>query len=107
MHRPLSLSARSRFDPGTSHDDAVAVGDVVDLSESNPTRVGLAGPVLASEIFRSAPVEPYAPDPLGLASARQAIAKKLRGARNFDRSWAHRAHRQHLGGVRVALQAPL
>ncbi len=75
MHRPLSLSARSRFDPGTSHDDAVAVGDVVDLSESNPTRVGLAGPVLASEIFRSAPVEPYAPDPLGLASARQAIAK--------------------------------
>lgn len=78
MPRPLSLSERSRFDPGPSHDAEVATGDVIDLTVSNPTRVGLTGPAIASETFSSAPSEPYAPDPLGLSSARQAIAASYR-----------------------------
>ena len=53
--------------------------DVVDLTESNPTRVGLAYPpdLLASFADRKALV--YAPSPCGLPEARGAVAEHLSG----------------------------
>ena len=72
--RRSPLSARSRFDPNAGHEPGLAGGGI-DLSESNPTRVGLSGPLRAAEIFRETPCEPYAPDPLGLASARRAVVE--------------------------------
>ena len=50
-------------------------GDVLDLTESNPTRVALPYPVeaLRAAIGRAAPA-PYEPAPLGLAAARAAVA---------------------------------
>lgn len=74
MRRP-PLSARSRFEPSASDDAASAAGDIVDLTETNPTRIGLVGPARAAEIFRSTASEPYAPDPMGLPSARRAVAQ--------------------------------
>jgi len=52
---------------------------LLDLSESNPTRVGLAAPAAAlaralSELARDASLGRYVPDPRGEAGARAAIA---------------------------------
>jgi alanine-synthesizing transaminase len=49
-------------------------GDVLDLTESNPTRAGIDYPLEElSEIFARAARAPYGPDPLGLRSAREAL----------------------------------
>lgn len=48
---------------------------LIDLTESNPTRVGLHYPERAlAEAFASVELARYAPDPRGLLSAREAIA---------------------------------
>jgi len=51
---------------------------VLDLTESNPTRVGLAYPIdeLADVMARAARA-PYTPDPRGLPAAREALAQQL------------------------------
>ena len=47
--------------------------DLIDLTESNPTRAGIDYPLDAlSEAFARAARTPYTPDPRGLASARDA-----------------------------------
>ncbi len=49
-------------------------GDILDLTESNPTRAAIAYPLdELSEIFARAARAPYTPDPRGLASAREAL----------------------------------
>ena len=49
-------------------------GEVLDLTESNPTRAAIAYPLEElSEIFARAARTPYTPDPRGLASAREAL----------------------------------
>lgn len=49
-----------------------------DLTESNPTRVGLPYPTVElQEIFARAACAPYEPHPLGLPSAREALAEWL------------------------------
>jgi alanine-synthesizing transaminase len=61
---------------------AAAVGErrrlglpILDPTESNPTRVGLAYPVEElGELLRSAAAADYRPDPLGLPAAREALA---------------------------------
>lgn len=58
--------------------------DLVDLTLSNPAAVGLGQPEAAlREALLAAPVAGYAPEPLGLLSAREAAAAELalRGAR--------------------------
>jgi aspartate/methionine/tyrosine aminotransferase len=56
--------------------ERVARGDVIDLTESNPTRVGLPYPdeALRTALAR-ADASTYAPTPLGLPSARAAVAE--------------------------------
>ena len=50
------------------------VGELLDLTESNPTRAGIDYPLdELSEIFARAARAPYTPDPLGLPSAREAL----------------------------------
>jgi len=79
--RPPVAPMRSRRVPATAEPNAwsrllegrrASGATLLDLTESNPTRVGLAGGGLA------APVDPgaatYAPDPRGLAAARAAVA---------------------------------
>ena len=52
--------------------------DALDLTESNPTRAAIEYPLDAlSEIFARASRTPYTPDPLGLLSAREALATHL------------------------------
>jgi hypothetical protein len=53
--------------------------NLLDLTESNPTRAGLAYPLdeLAEALARGARA-PYDPDPRGLRSAREALAVELR-----------------------------
>ena len=53
--------------------------DLLDLTESNPTRAGIDYPLdaLADAMSRAARVA-YTPDPRGLISAREALAAKLR-----------------------------
>jgi alanine-synthesizing transaminase len=53
-------------------------GELLDLTETNPTRAGLAYPhdELADALARGAR-EPYDPDPRGLQSAREALAAQL------------------------------
>ena len=48
-------------------------GDVIDLTESNPTRAGFAYPDLHA-VFDRLDLVAYDPDPRGLAAAREAIA---------------------------------
>ena len=53
-------------------------GDVLDLTETNPTRVGLDYPNdELAEILARAARAPYDPDPRGLRSAREAVAQLL------------------------------
>ena len=57
--------------------------DVVDLTVSNPTEVGLALPEhVVREVFAAPAMAGYAPEPLGLLSAREAVVAELaaRGA---------------------------
>jgi alanine-synthesizing transaminase len=52
--------------------------DLLDLTESNPTRAAIAYPLdELSAIFQRAVRTPYEPDPLGLRSAREALAEHL------------------------------
>src|SRR5258708_27452544 len=52
--------------------------DVLDLTASNPTRPGIEYPVAElGEIMARAARAPYDPDPLGLSSAREALAAEL------------------------------
>src|SRR5689334_4361737 len=64
----------------------VARGDVVDLTESNPTRVGLPYPAEALRAaLAGADAATYAPTALGLASARAAVAAEYaRGGEAVD-----------------------
>lgn len=60
-------------------------GDLIDLTESNPTRVGLAYPpdLLAPLADRAGLA--YEPEPLGLGPAREAVAREfLRHGRTVD-----------------------
>jgi alanine-synthesizing transaminase len=53
--------------------------DALDLTESNPTRAGIAYPLdEISDAFARAARAPYDPDPRGLRSAREALADHLR-----------------------------
>jgi len=59
---------------------------VIDLTESNPTRVGLAYPeeeILESLADRRSLT--YEPHPFGLAAAREAVAREMNGAVDPDR----------------------
>ena len=52
--------------------------DVLDLTESNPTRAGIDYPLdELAEIFARASRAPYTPDPLGFRSAREALGGDL------------------------------
>jgi len=52
--------------------------DVLDLTASNPTRAGIEYPLAElGEIMARAARAPYDPDPLGLPSAREALAAEL------------------------------
>lgn len=53
-------------------------GDLLDLTETNPTRVGLSYPAdeLANALARGAKAS-YDPDPRGLRSAREALARQF------------------------------
>ena len=54
-------------------------GPLLDLTNSNPTRAGLAYPTAElSEAMARAAEEPYEPDPLGMRSARESLAEELR-----------------------------
>lgn len=52
--------------------------DLLDLTESNPTRAGIAYPLdELAEVMGCAARAPYRPDPRGMRSAREALAKEL------------------------------
>ncbi len=51
--------------------------DAIDLTVSNPTRVGLSSAAYAA--WRAESLPDYAPDPLGIESARQAVARHWPG----------------------------
>jgi aspartate/methionine/tyrosine aminotransferase len=52
--------------------------EILDLTESNPTRAGISYPLdELAEIMSRAAREPYAPDPRGLLRAREALAAQL------------------------------
>ena len=78
----MRLSSRSAIDEGPSLLGAALERvreqrpDAIDLTLSNPTRAGLSyaafGPLLS---WTGIDTPSYAPDPLGLSSARQAIAR--------------------------------
>lgn len=55
-----------------------ARADVLDLTESNPTRAGIAYPLdELSDALAHGARAPYAPEPLGIRSAREAVANEL------------------------------
>jgi alanine-synthesizing transaminase len=52
--------------------------ELLDLTESNPTRAAIDYPLdELSEIFARAARAPYSPEPLGLRSAREAVAESI------------------------------
>ena len=60
-------------------------GRLIDLTETNPTRVGLAYPQAAPAALASPASLGYDPQPFGLASAREAVAETiLAGGRPVD-----------------------
>lgn len=71
------FSRRTNWNPAVNRITAAKQrrgGEVLDLTESNPTRAGIEYPLDAlSEIFARAARAPYTPDPRGLASAREAL----------------------------------
>ena len=67
---PLARAERARRASGRS---------IVDLTESNPTRVGLDYPdAELGAALAGAAAEPYQPAPLGLSAARAAVARDYR-----------------------------
>ena len=53
-------------------------GTLLDLTNSNPTKAGLPYPIdELSEVMARAAQAPYDPQPLGLASARESVAREL------------------------------
>jgi aspartate/methionine/tyrosine aminotransferase len=80
-HRPL-FSHRTNWNAATNRLTRALQrrsGDLLDLTESNPTRAAIDYPLEAlSQAMARAARAPYAPEPLGLRSAREAIANHLR-----------------------------
>ena len=74
------FSSRTRWDRAQNRLSALlerkrrAGEDVVDLTVSNPTEVGLQAPDEVLALLGDARGAAYAPDPRGLASAREAVA---------------------------------
>jgi alanine-synthesizing transaminase len=62
-----------------AREKALARGrELIDLTESNPTRAGIEYPTAAlGEILRKSASAPYRPDPLGMRSSREALADHL------------------------------
>jgi len=62
-----------------AREQALARGrELIDLTESNPTRAGIEYPVAElAELLRGSASAPYDPDPLGMRSAREALAAHL------------------------------
>lgn len=62
-----------------AREEAVARGqELIDLTESNPTRAGIPYPTAElGELLRESAAAPYDPDPLGMMSAREALAEHL------------------------------
>lgn len=75
--RPAFFSERSRFTPpsGTPLATGPTSDLVIDLTETNPTRVGLAGPRRVAAALHAVRDAHYEPDPLGMLCAREAVAK--------------------------------
>lgn len=80
------LSARLNWDSAENElasaaREAADRGDLIDLTETNPTRVGLRYPTaeIAAALARGAEAD-YRPAPLGLPSARAAIADEYAAA---------------------------
>src|SRR5689334_6747788 len=81
---PLRWSHRLPWDHATNRltqarEDRTTRGlPILDLTETNPTRVGIAYPVEElAELFRRGAAPAYDPDPRGLLSAREALAAAL------------------------------
>ncbi len=55
-------------------------GRLIDLTETNPTRVGLAYPEDAPAALASPATLSYDPQPFGLAAAREAVAETILAA---------------------------
>src|SRR5437764_721223 len=53
-------------------------GTLLDLTNSNPTKAGIEYPLdELAEVMSRAARAPYDPQPLGIASAREAVAREL------------------------------
>ena len=80
---------------------------IIDLTESNPTTVGLDYPAGWLDVLGAEHVLRYAPQPLGLALAREAVAGDYarRGARG--RSRTGRSVSELERGVQLAVQTAL
>jgi len=77
----VTFSRRTNWKPSTNRLTLARQrrgSDALDLTESNPTRAGIDYPIEElSAIFARASRAPYTPDPLGLPSAREALAAHL------------------------------
>lgn len=77
----VRFSERSRFEttPNALSERVEArTAPYLDLTESNPTRAGLPVPTEAiARALAEGAAHPYAPDPLGPSSAREAVAREL------------------------------
>ncbi|MEZ4256768.1 MAG: pyridoxal phosphate-dependent aminotransferase [Polyangiales bacterium] len=77
----MRFSERSRFEttPNALSERVEArTAPYLDLTESNPTRAGLPVPTEAiARALAEGAAHPYAPDPLGPSSAREAVAREL------------------------------
>lgn len=74
------FSRRARWDAPVNQLTIARHGrtDLLDLTESNPTRAGIAYPLdeLSDALARAARAT-YSPDPLGIRSAREAVAESI------------------------------
>ncbi len=66
--------------PGELQARLAAFGELVELTESNPTRCGFAYPPAIGAALAEVDAATYAPDPRGLALARAAVAAYAGGA---------------------------
>jgi aspartate/methionine/tyrosine aminotransferase len=75
------FSKRAKWDPSINRLTTARLayrGTLLDLTNSNPTRAGLAYPLdELAEVMGRAARAPYDPRPLGIASAREAVAREL------------------------------
>src|SRR5690606_12397268 len=83
---PVTYSARSAIDDAPSQLATALEAlrssqpDLIDLTVSNPTRVGLSYAGYGLEgLAASSAGATYSPDPLGLASAREAVSRHWHG----------------------------